>query len=62
VFLRLPAVFSSSVGEDPDNAHPLFLHKRQDPVVKKICRSNRGLRAVQLGGSPLGVGVYEGLL
>ena len=59
---RLAAILGATIGQDADHAHALFGEERQHPVVEQIGSRDRRLGGVELGRSPLGVGIDEGLL
>lgn len=59
---RPATVFRAAIGEYTDQSHVLLCQERQDPVVQQISSGNRRLRSVELGCSPLRIGIDEGLL
>lgn len=60
--LRLATVFGAPVSQDSDDAHSVFFHEWKDTVVEQVCSGDRRLGRIELGGSPLGIGVDKGLL
>ncbi len=62
VRLSLATELSASVGKDANHPHTLFGKEGQHQVVEQVCRGNRRLGRIQLGSSPLRVGINKGLL
>ena len=60
--LRCPAIFGSTVGEDPVHRNLVLLEERQDPIIQKLRGRHRGLAVIQLSEAHFAVGVDEGLL
>ena len=55
-------IFCAAVGQDTQHRHPLLGKARQHPIIEQIGRGDRRFSRVELGGSPLRIGVDEGLL
>ena len=59
---RFSTILCPSVSQDTDQAHALFCKEGQHSIVEQIRTRNRRLGRIELGRSPLGVGIDEGLL
>ena len=58
----LAAILRAPVCQGSQQPHTLLCQERQNPVIEQVSPHDWRLGGVQLSGSPLGVGIHEGLL
>jgi hypothetical protein len=61
VFVRVATILPAAVGQYAQKLDVVLLEQRRHPIIEQICRRDRCLAVIELGGGHLGAGVDEGL-